>query len=600
MLVAENRGSLGGMELKDFYQDEISYLKLLAQDVAKKHPELEAFYSASTDDSGVERVLEGDAFLIARLRQKIDDAFPEITHTLLDEVWPTPINSIPATTIVEFESQKNGETFFVPSGIRLQSVKDPKTNEHYLFQTRRDVRILPLEIIDRKIIHSNEGSQITLTFEWTGNPDKIDWDIEPLPLFLGKNKQTAGLLLLWFSHYLKNIQINIADEPQFCHSKFVNVKPFTPKNLLLPCKNDQFWRLQLLQEYFYTDHVNDFIELDLIRIKQFIDNPEIQRFDIIFNFNQVFPFDNIIDENVFRLYCVPAVNQFTTLSHPISFDSDLKTPTGFIIEPNNSFHEIYCIQKVYSPIEAHRLNRGGMTEYKPITKFSPIRYTFNEADIFYKVERENDVKGNVIHKLSFYDHQGKPTEVTNKHYFLCELDCINREEITQLNLNDISMPTSDVPSGIAFKNITKVSKPFPPVISSHVHWPLISHLSLSPIFLNDVNAIRQVVLDFDIHRDSNRPAHNRLKQFLAGIENVVSNPIDRLINGLPLRGVKMDLYLNPDFYPDKGEMFRLGSLLGNFFAYCITNNSFLLTKIINTQTDECWTLPQINGSREQI
>lgn len=588
------------MELKDFYQDEISYLKLLARDFADKHPELESFFSASSDDADVERVLEANAWLMARLRQKIDDAFPEITHTLLDEVWSTPINPIPATTIVKFEPQQNGETFSIPSGIYLQSRKDLDNDQKYLFQTKRAIRILPLHIIDRKILHSNEGSQITLTFEWSGNPAKIDWNIDPLPLFLGKNKQTAGLLLLWFAYYLKDIQIRIADESFTCQNKFVNVIPFSEKNLLLSSNNQQYWRLQLLQEYLYTEHVNDFIELDLNYIKPFIESNKHLRFDITFNFNQVFPIEQLIDENVFLLYCVPVINQFTTTSHPVSFDQKLKTPTGFLIEPTNPLHEISRILRVYSPTETHNLNRGGLIEYKPITKFSPTRYAVNESDIFYKVEREKDVKGNVIHKLSFYDHQGKQIEVKNRHYFVCELECVNLQTVTNIKIGDISQPTTDVPSGVTFTNITEITRPFSPIISSHAHWPLISHLSLSPIFLNDINVIRQVVQDFDIHCESNRPAHNRLKQFLAGIDNVKSHPVDRLVNGSPLRGLQMELFLNPDFYPNKGEMFRLGYLLANFFAYCITKNSFLLTKIINNQTNEYWILPQICGSREQI
>lgn len=594
------KGVESKMDLKDFYQDEISYLKLLARDFADKHPELGAFFSASSDDADVEKILEANAFLIARLRHKIDDAFPEITHTLLDEVWSTPISPIPATTIVEFTPEQNGETFSVPSGIYLQSLKKSNTNQHYLFQTKRDMKILPLQIVDRKILHSNEGSQITLTFEWTGNPNKIDWNIQPLSVFLGKNKQTAGLLLLWFSHYLKNIQVRIADEVFSCHNKFVNIKPFTESNLLFPTNNSQYWRLQLLQEYLYTDHVNDFIELDFSYLRSFIEKKEHTRFEIVFNFNQVFPIENTIDKNVFLLYCVPVINQFSTISHPVSFDIELKTPTGFHIQPANPLHEISRIQRVYSPAEAHNLKRGGLVEYKPITKFSPTRYAFSESDIFYKVERENDVKGNVIHKLAFYDHQGKQTEIKNRNYFICELECVNREAIADIEIGNISLPTSNVPSGITFRNITKISRPFSPVISSHAHWPIISHLSLSPIFLNDINVIRQVIQDFDIHSESNRPAHNRLKQFLAGINDVKSQPVDRLVNGLPLRGLQMDLFLNPDFYPDKGEMFRLGHLLGNFFAYCITNNSFLLTKIINIQTNECWILPQISGSKEQI
>lgn len=69
--------------LKEKFVEELEYLRRLGRVFARRNPGLEAFLGASAKDAGVQRLLEGFAFLTARLRLKIDDDFPEITQPLL-------------------------------------------------------------------------------------------------------------------------------------------------------------------------------------------------------------------------------------------------------------------------------------------------------------------------------------------------------------------------------------------------------------------------------------------------------------------------------------------------------------------------------------
>ncbi|PHI31753.1 type VI secretion system baseplate subunit TssF [Budvicia aquatica] len=587
------------MELKELYRDELSHLKLLAQDFVEEYPDLESFLSSSAADPDVERLLEGSAFLTARLRKKIEDGFPEITHGLLEEVWPTPLRPIPATTIVEFFPDDNGEMLVVPKGTHIKGIVDSKPDE-YLFKVQREVEVLPLELVDRKMAHSNDGSQITLTFRWNGKSDEHEWQPSSFTLFLGKNHATAGLLQLWLSHYLKDVKIQSNDQTYTAPLDSVALMKPDADTLALPIEIKQYWRLQLLQEYFYTPHVNDFVHLDLSKAIRKLPLNDEGVFQVTFNFNRIFPFEYAIDEQVFKLHCVPAINLFNELSSSIQFVTGKQSHTRYPLNPANRDHRIFQILSMYSPADASDNNRGMIQEYRAITNFVPTRFTQEHDAYFYKLELENDVRESPVHRVSFFDHEGKSVEITDRNYFICELECDDGERVMCLNEGDICEPTSEVPSGLSFRNITTLTKPQAPLPSSHRHWPLISHLSLSPMFLNDKKAIQQVILDFDIHMDANRPANDKHRRYLAGIEQVSSMPIDRLFNGLPVRGLKMKLHLNPDFYPDLGEAYRFGSLLTQFFAYCITDNSFLFTDIFNTQTNECWTLPQITGTRGQI
>nr|WP_255324697.1 type VI secretion system baseplate subunit TssF [Budvicia aquatica] len=520
-----------------------------------------------------------------------------MTHSLLEEVWPTPLRPLPATTIIEFKPTDSGETLYVGAGTHL---KGQAAEEGYLFKTSRDVEVLPLAVIDRKMAHSSDGSKITLTMQWSGELTNDVWQLQPFTFFLSTDHAIAGLLSLWLSRYIKSITVRSANRSYFVGKHILET--FTPEleSLALPIDVKQFWRLQLLQEYFYTPHVNDFITVDLTQAMSELPLDEGGVFDVTFDFNRIFPFEYVISENSFKLHCVPAINQFEAMSNPVQFVSDSKVQQRYPLETTQKNHKLFQVKSVYSPTEAESNDRGDVEIYRPITRFIPTRFSKDLGHYYYKLDLENDLREQPKHAISFFDHAGKPVLNIEHRYFVCQLECVNDDSVMNLSVGDICIPTADVPTGVTFLNITPLTLQQAPVINSHRHWPLISHLSLSPVFLDNVEAIKQVLLDFDIHGTSNLPAYEKHKRYFAGIAKVSSIPVDRLIRGLPVRGLRMDVYLDPNAYPDVGEMYRFGSLLSQVFVFCITDSSYLLTRIFNTQTDECWTLPQIKGSREQI
>lgn len=584
------------MELDAVYQDELAYLKSLARDFSRAYPELEHFFSASAIDPGVERLLEGAAFLNARLRQKIDDEFPEITQALLSEVWPTPLQAVPATSVIEFTPDDSRETLHIHKGAQVKGKVD---EQEYLFKTQRETTIHPLVLTDRKATHASDGSYITLSFEYHGLAKGNGYDeFRNIPIFLSRDRSTASLLLLWFNHYLTDITLNHHGVSQKVPSEIIAPHQPDERTLVLPSEIKQYWRLQLLQEYFYIPHAHDFINIDLRDILSLITADDTSSFTVTFRFSQTLPPECQINEDTFRLYCTPVINLFSTSSSPLTFATSL-THAKYKITPSNSHHHLFMVRKVYSPAEASDDHRGEIQCYRTMTDFMPVRFEDrNSQNYFYQIMLEKDIRDNPVYYLSFYDSQGKPTNITSRKHFVCELECLDDESILQLKTGDICIPTSDIPSGVTMCNITPLSRPLPPITTRH--WPLISHLSLSPVLLNDKNVIQHVVSDFDIYAMNNLPAHEKHKRYLSGIEHAASKPIDRLVNGVPIRGIRFELSMNPDNYPNKGEMYRFGALLAQFFAYCVTDNSFLITSLIDIQTGERWNLPQISGSKQQI
>ena len=85
-----------------YYQSELTYLRELGKEFGKAYPAVAGMLSERGGDPDVERLMEGFAFLTARIRERLDDDVPEVIHTLTDLLLPHYLRTLPACSIVEF------------------------------------------------------------------------------------------------------------------------------------------------------------------------------------------------------------------------------------------------------------------------------------------------------------------------------------------------------------------------------------------------------------------------------------------------------------------------------------------------------------------
>src|SRR5215469_14249394 len=94
--------------LLPYYERELSAIRRLAAEFADAHPKIAArlrLSSDAVDDPHVARLLEGAAFLAARVHHRLDDEFPELTDALLGVLYPHYLAPIPSAAIVRFQMQ---------------------------------------------------------------------------------------------------------------------------------------------------------------------------------------------------------------------------------------------------------------------------------------------------------------------------------------------------------------------------------------------------------------------------------------------------------------------------------------------------------------
>ena len=87
------------------YSQELTYLRYLGAEFANKYPKVAGrllLEAGKCEDPHVERLLEGFAFLAARVYQKIDDEFPQIVESLISVLYPYYLRPIPSASVVQF------------------------------------------------------------------------------------------------------------------------------------------------------------------------------------------------------------------------------------------------------------------------------------------------------------------------------------------------------------------------------------------------------------------------------------------------------------------------------------------------------------------
>src|ERR1700759_5117102 len=92
--------------LLPYYNQELAAIRSLAAEFATAHPKIAGrlrLSSETVDDPHVERLLEGVAFLGARVQQRLDDEFPELTEALLGVLYPHYLAPFPSCAIAQFE-----------------------------------------------------------------------------------------------------------------------------------------------------------------------------------------------------------------------------------------------------------------------------------------------------------------------------------------------------------------------------------------------------------------------------------------------------------------------------------------------------------------
>ena len=320
------------------YNEELAALRKLAGEFAAAFPKvagrLRITPDGTVDDPHVERLLEGVAFLAARVQHRLDDELPEITETLLELLSPHLLAPVPSMTTVRLWPRAEARG---PAVVRRGTPLDtePVRGESLRYQTCHDVTLWPIAIESAKLsglplaapahprLPGRAAGCLRLVLR-TAAPDLsfAEIGLDRLRLHLRGGGPIPGAL-----HELlatATLGLALADgpadpQPTLLDAAVLQPAGFAREEAALPWPRRAFDGHRLLTEWFAFPE--KFLYLDIAGIEA---RSLVQRSDrleiFVYLARSVPELERTLSADAFALHCTPAVNLFPQRCEPIALD----------------------------------------------------------------------------------------------------------------------------------------------------------------------------------------------------------------------------------------------------------------------------------------
>ncbi|MCY1269773.1 type VI secretion protein [compost metagenome] len=579
------------MSFNHYYQSELTALRQLGRRFSERSPALAPFLAQAGRDPDVERLLEGFAFLTGRLRQKLDDELPELTHSLMHLLWPNYMRPLPAFSILQFDPLSNAApALLVERNTPVES--KPIDEVSCRFRTCFPTEVTALQTAGVNYSVKGEGAILSLRLEMSCPGHLGELNLKRMRLHLAGERYISQMLYLCLLNNLDNIELvplnerqqpllDIYGRPLTVRLPGDRVQPvgFAEDEAMIPYPLNTFRGYRFLQEYFAFQ--DKFLFVDLLGLDRLNELSEAQlkearaleiRFDIHRSgIQRLRPtLDNL------KLHCTPIVNLFRHDALPIRLDGK---QDEYLLLPAR-FDAQHCGVFAVENVTGWSPGGVGHQDYVLFESFEhDASFDVPTARPHYSVRQ----RSSLLHEgLDTYLSFG-PGDHESHETLSIELTCTNQNLPRRLKLGDICLPSDETPDSLRFRNITPVTPSYAPPLNRDFLWKLISNMSLNYLSLANVEALKVILETYDLPRYYDQHAEKASKRLLGGLKSINHQHVDRLHRGLPVRGLRTELTADPEGYICDGDLFVFASVLNEFFALYASLNSYHELRVKSTQ-----------------
>ncbi|HEN8704986.1 MULTISPECIES: type VI secretion system baseplate subunit TssF [Pseudomonas] len=588
------------MSLKDRFSEELRYLHELGNDFAKDNPQLARLLGKAGSDPDVERLMEAFAFLTAKLRLKLEDDLPELTHPMLQILWPNYLRPLPSATIIQFSPRKQSlsQSQHIPKGARLFS--KPVDAVPCEFRTCTGVSLHPFEISAVSATQTLDSSVVRIGLQTLVERPLNTLGCARLDFHLSGDNRTALTLYLWISQYLKHVSVIMDGEVRRLPANSIAFPGFSPEEALLPYPQNVFDGYRILQEYFVFPKRFHFFSIT--GLEKLWPAQACQQVGIEFHFTRQLPEPLRVGTEDFSLFCTPAVNLFKHSAEPIDLASEAAQVELKPRSEEQSAYEIFSVDEVIST----RTTTDGSTgehlrTFRPFESFAhEIEHVQGRTALYYRYQLEESLRGDgVTHRIAFVRADAN-SYIGELETASIDLTCTNRDLPLALGVDDINVLTEVTPPLATYTNICAPTRPYRPVLDGQLQWALISNMSLNYLSLLSVEPLKAVIRTYDFAALHDIQQARTTGKRLDGIRELHTQPMDWLIKGQPIRGLHTQLKLDQAAFLCEGDLYLFGCVLAHFFALYASINSFHQLEVINTTNNEHYTWPIQTGKQPLI
>ncbi|HEX8240437.1 MAG TPA: type VI secretion system baseplate subunit TssF [Allosphingosinicella sp.] len=588
-----------------FYNEELAYLREAAREFGEEHETVAGRLGLKTPtdpDPYVERLLEGVAYLGARVQLKISDQYPEFTQHLLHAVQPHYLAPTPSICVAAFEP-KDGDPALVtghvvPRGTEMRAGGGGDGATPVIFRSGHEATLWPLKIAEAEYLSSRAAvapfaaaaqvkaeAGLRLRFVATGGAALQQLKVESLPIYLHGSEDVPGEL---YRQFVGDALAVIGRSAGSADAKGGWTRLPLPRQLgfsrdeaLLPAEMRSFRGYRILSEYFACPE--RFLFVDLPGLAQAFATAG-EACDIVILFSRSVPLlAGALGPANLRLFATPAINLFekqlgrvqvSSHDHEFHVVPDRTRPLDF---------EVFRVLDV-------RAYAGEDTEGRPaapLYAFGALLYDWREA-LFYTTQlrwRRLSTKEQRLRRRPDYvgtetwmslTALGDDTALGQVRELAVRALVSNRELPEMLEFRgDRHFVVTGVPAR-AVTVLRAPTRPRPPLGIGDSAWRVIAHLtpnyaSLAPLDHDDPAVLRDHLALYGRQDDA------ALRRQIDGILSIRSDLVARRVPGLDrmaiARGHRIRIKLDDSAF-ETSRMFLFSAVLEQFLAEFASINSF--------------------------
>ncbi|HEY0302205.1 MAG TPA: type VI secretion system baseplate subunit TssF [Rhizomicrobium sp.] len=609
------------------YEDELGYLREAAREFGEEHDGAASYLGLKTPadpDPYVERLLEGVAFLAARVSLKQQDQFPEFTQHLLQAIQPNYLAPTPSICVVGLEPREGDDALvkgvLVPRGSELVVEAEDTTPLRY--RTGHDVRLYPLRIDAVEYLPSRTAiaayaaaaevkadAGLKIRFRGLGAVPLNTIAPETLPLYLAGSESVPGELYRQLLGETVAVvgQPSTAGAPRYVKLPLPQALGFDNEHALLPHEGRSFRGYRLLAEYFACPE--RFLFAGLAELGRAFALAE-DYCDVVFLFKRSSSLlQNVLSDANFRLFAAPAINLFE-----MQIDRIAVTPYAheFQVIPDRTRPLDYEVYRV-TTVKAHD-KAGGDHPVAPLYAFGALLYDNRDALFYVNRVAATRLSTREQRRRRRSDYVGSETWLSLAAPGRPE----RLEDIRELSLRAL-VTNRELPETLRFGRkagafkleaypvqsvqvLRAPTRPRPPLGMGDAAWRVVAQLR--PNFASLVESAESdpaLLRDhLTLYGQSDDPL---LRRQVDGILAVRSSPVTRRVVGGErmafARGNRIRITLDDHSF-DNARMFLFAAVIDRFLGEFVSVNSFAETVFESPEQGEFAAWPPRTGSRPTI
>ncbi|AHG92998.1 type VI secretion protein, VC_A0110 family (plasmid) [Gemmatirosa kalamazoonensis] len=604
-------------DLLRFYNQELTYLRRLGAEFAAHYPKVASrlqLEPTKCEDPHVERLLEGFAFLAARVQLRLDEDLPEVSETLLDVLHPQHVRPVPSMAIAELELDPMlGQ---LPQGLRVARGSElrsrPVQGMPCRFRTCYDTTLWPATIaaaewttadrvgrgarvgdavgavrVELRAFEGMRLGELTVAPPETEGGPAVE-GLGPLRLHLASDPSVADALYELLLNNCTSVVVRDPDQPTRApvvlggSGDAVRPVGFDEHETMLPYPRRALRAYTLLQELFVFPQKFQFV--DVVGVAAALQSlgagPRAELFFVVSPFERAERRELLslgLSARALRLGCTPVVNLFSQSGEPILLTE--RQPEYLVVPDARRRLEIetWSVDSIVGirpgekepvPIEPMYAFRSGRSTSAGRVVWQSVRRPSG-----WRTDRGTDVF------LSFADLSGA-LRAPDAQVASPRLTCFNGDLPSRLPFGVDERGDFELTQGGPVRRVLCLVKPTPvrqPALGKPLLWRLVSTLSLNHLSLVDnengsgLEALRELLR---LHNVGDSEA---ARQQILGLVGVRSEPaFARVVSDQGLafaRGRRVELHFDEEQFPG-GGMFLFASVLERFLALQATMNSF--------------------------